>query len=142
MTNPESFIYECPEIGVEGYPWVKRIIRVGDIYRVVYPFIKEKVTLFDEDGPSIEESWRPGTKPVMVYPDDSKEVAEKEGKMILAVIDIHKPGHYPERVFYTRRWEDPDGKQFGKNNLRIISTSGFRNLLKFRYEYEIDNEPT
>lgn len=114
-------------------------LNIGDEFRVPYPFVKEKIGQFA--GAPLLESWRPGVRFEMIGPEDEGAFADDEGKMILVIVDIHKPGHYPERVFFTRKWEDPNRKQFGKNNLRIITTSAFRKMLNgYRYEYEVENE--
>jgi len=112
----------------------------NDIYFVKYPFVKVKISLFDgEDGFNELVSWRPGTLPRMIYPDDSEEFAHAEGKMKLSVVDTFKPGKYPERIFYTRKFIDPDGKEFGKNNLHICSIQKFRRIsTSFYYDYVID----
>src|SRR3546814_4937240 len=36
--------------------------RVGDIFTVVYPFVREEVSLFGEDGPYESVKWRPGAR--------------------------------------------------------------------------------
>lgn len=96
------------------------------------------VSFLEEDGPYEFESWRPGTRGEAVYPDDCEEVADGEGEMILTVIDVFKPGKYPERVFYTRKWKDPDGKIFGKNLLKITVVSAFkRRISGYFYDYRL-----
>lgn len=59
--------------------------------------------------------------------------------MVLDVVATFKPGRFPERVFYTRRWIDPDGREFGKTNkLRATTTAHFRSLLKgYRHDFEV-----
>lgn len=59
--------------------------------------------------------------------------------MALDVVATFKPGRFPERVFYTRRWVDPDGREFGKTGRLLIATAGqFRRLLKgYRHPFAV-----
>jgi hypothetical protein len=44
-------------------------------------------------------------------------------------------------VFYVRKWEDPDGRQFGKGALRMTTLGAFRQLLSgYRFPYTIAPE--
>lgn len=101
-------------------------ITAGQEFRVKFPFVADVFSGHDVDGPYQEDTWRPGVRSIDVYPDDSEFVADAEGEMILTVVDIYKPGKYPERVFYTRSWVDPDGKEFGKGKLFIATTPTFK----------------
>lgn len=107
----------------------------GQQFEVVFPFVTVTIELDREDGPF--DSWKPGTRCETV--SDAKEqndVADGQGKMILTVVDVFKPGKYPERVFFTRAFVDPDGKSFGKGKLRMTTTSTFRRLIcGYRYPY-------
>lgn len=88
------------------------------------------------------QSWRPGVRWVQVY-DDSEAEAEGIGAMLLTVIDVHKPGRFPARVFFTRQWRDPDGKVFGKGGLRITTVPAFLRRTKgYMHEFELVKEPT
>ena len=112
---------------------------IGKTYSVKYPYIRVEVTLFDDpDGPYTIESWQPGVRDEFCAPDDSEAVADGEGEMLFTIVDIHKPGDYPERTFYTRKWKDPDGKVFGKSRLHIKSTTAVDRLLRgYGYEYRL-----
>ncbi len=114
-------------------------LNIGEIYSVKYPFVRTNVTLFDEEDAHDVEEWRPG---VDAEQDDGgycHYFAEGHGEMLLTIIDIHKPGQFPTRVFYTRKWRDPDGKMFGKNGLRITTKAAFNSLLRgYRHEYEFE----
>lgn len=113
---------------------------IGQLYEVEYPFVREKVSLFDGEGPYETESWRPGTIAKPIAPDDVINVADAHGKMLLHVVDVHKPGRFPTRVFFTRRWQDPDGKEFGKGKLHIMTVPAFKRRLNgFMYEYELQS---
>lgn len=112
-------------------------------YAVKYPFVREEVTLFDVEGTHTKMSWRPGTHTQV--DDDGYErttYAEGEGEMILMEIGTYKPPGYPERTFYVRQWRTPDGKVFGKKNLRVTTTGNFKAMLRgFRYEYALVPDP-
>lgn len=115
-------------------------IKSGAIFEIVHPFIRAEVSLFDEtEGKSVAvESWRPGTRAEFVLPDDTQDVADDEGFQILEVVSLHKPGKYPTRVFYLRRWRDPDGHEFGKGELRCKSLAAFRLIVRgYRWPYEV-----
>lgn len=103
-----------------------------EVIDVPYPFVREVVSLpnNDEEGPySIEvETWRPGTRAECDGAGDMDNVADALGTMRLTVVSRHRPGRYPTRVFFTRRWIDPDGKEFGKKLLRIRSSASFKAL--------------
>lgn len=113
----------------------------GAIFEVVHPFIKDKWQAIDEDGPCYAESWRPGVKFEPISPEDSGAFADGVGKQILTVISIHKPGRFPERVFYTRQWEAPNGKRFGKRRLLVKTSQDFRRIIAgYRYPYDLNEE--
>lgn len=104
-----------------------------------YPFVR---TVFngiecDADGGITEfqdEGWRPGCDS-----DEGCLFADGTGEMILTIISIYKPGNFKERVFYTRQWRDPDGKQFGKSRRLLVTTkSVFTKLCRgYRHEFEL-----
>lgn len=122
-------------------------IQAGQTHTVTgYPFVRYVADLYDEDdGRSyLTGGWRPGCTaedeerdehgyPSLIY------VADGTGAMVLEVVATFKPGRFPERVFYTRRWIDPDGREFGKTGtLRIATTGQFRRLLKgYRHQFEV-----
>lgn len=104
-------------------------IEPGTSFRVQFPFLLSMGTVLDEDGPYDVASWRPGSEP-----DNEGAHYHGEGFMVLTVVSVHKPGNYPPRVFYTRKWIDPQGKTFGKDNLRVTSQGNFRRLIQgYRY---------
>ena len=117
---------------------------MSDRFEVVYPFAWEEASVPDvvDGGREKIMSWRPGVRIEieMIAPDDAIEhaLADGLGKQLLEVIGTYKPGRYPERTFYVRQWQDPDGKVFGKRKLRFMTTVAFRNLVKgYRHEYEV-----
>jgi hypothetical protein len=115
-------------------------LKPGAEIEIAYPFVRESVSLFDGDGYSETLSWRPGTRGELVAPDDSEMVADGIGAQIMTIISIHKPGRFPERVFFTRRWRDPSGKEFGKSKLCMTTSGAFRLRAKgFRHEYRMSD---
>ena len=108
----------------------------GDRFSFAYPFIREDYTSMDGEGYATTQCWRPGCRMEPVY-DDARAVADGIGSQILTVVGTYKPTGYPERIFYTRKWVDPDGKQFGSNKLHIRSKSAFGELKRgYRHRFE------
>jgi len=113
----------------------------GEVFTVKYPFILEDYTEWDEDGPSTFKSWVPGARFVAsdAYGEESRACANGEGQMELTVVDVHKPGRFPTRVFFTRKWVDPKGRRFGKSGLHIMTLDAFRRRAKgYWHHYEIE----
>ena len=103
------------------------------VTKVPYPFVRSTYGEGDESAPC----WVPGVRFEPVYPDDCRTVADGVGAVVYAVVGEFKPGKYPERVFYTRQWVDPDGKVFGKQKLLVSTRQKFDRLLAgFRFPYE------
>ena len=105
-------------------------------YRCPYPFTRGTVTKYAGSGEESfsykEPSWIPGVEFI-----GNEAVCDGAGEMVCDVISIHKPGKYPERIFYVRRWKDPDGKEFGKNKLRITTMGAFKSMIRgYRYPVE------
>lgn len=118
-----------------------RTFTPGDEIAVKHPFLWELATVeMGEDGPVDAMSWRPGVRFELLppYGEDSEAIADGEGLMILTVISVHKPGRYPTRVFYTRRWRDPRGKEFGKGALRVKTLNAFRRIASgYQHEFRV-----
>lgn len=117
---------------------------VGGVFRVRYPFIRCKATICGEDGPEEIDSWQPGVSIECCgpYGEDTEIVAHGEGEMILTVIDVHKPGRFPRRVFYTRKFINPEGHAFGKGGLRMTTVDAFkRRAAGYQLHYEIEDVP-
>lgn len=112
---------------------------MSDLFQVAYPFARCKVDIHDgEGGTTTIDSWKPGTRAVMVYPDESEDVADGMGWMNLTEVSRHKPGKYPERVFYVRTFTDPDGRTFGKTHLRMTTAQNFKRLsTRFGYRFRM-----
>jgi hypothetical protein len=109
-----------------------------------YPFVRYVASLVGDDGYYQTEGWRPGCavetdENAFSYFPVKDYFAHGTGSMVLEVVATFKPGRFPERVFYTRRWIDPDGREFGQTGkLRIATTGQFRRLLKgYRHQFEV-----
>lgn len=119
-------------------------MKAGDVFRVKFPFVRCEVDVPDSDpegvGFATIQSWKPGVEFVErpPYGEDSDTICHGEGEMILTVIDTHKPGRFPARVFYTRSWVTPDGNAFGKGNLHITTAAAFkRRATRYMHDYEV-----
>lgn len=109
-----------------------------------YPFVRTVFNGSEWDGERLveyqSEGWRPGCDTDRDYPFGSiNYFADATGEMILTVVSVHKPGRFPDRVFYTRQWRDPDGKAFGDNKkLRVMSSASFAKLCRgYRHSFEV-----
>lgn len=97
------------------------------IHEATYPFIRDRFTMSAEP----EDTWMPGVRyKVDICPHTGLEhetrLADGIGSVILEeVARCPLPGRYDERVFYRRRWRDPDGKEFGKRELRVATARSF-----------------
>lgn len=107
----------------------------GDVFKIAHPFVRE-----DFNGPDgLVKTWKPGTR--QETPDDVNffTIADGEGLQVLTVVSLHRPGSYPTRVFYTRKWIDPSGGEFGKRDLHCKGVSAFRQIIKgYRWPYEVE----
>lgn len=121
---------------------MKEAIESGKEYRAKFPFLRTTYEKMpdDIDGvglPVDMPTWRPGVENCCDQ-YSSWDEAHGDGEVIYSVVATFKPGKYPGRVFYLRNWVDPDGKRFGKNNLRITTAQNFRELLKgWRHDYDL-----
>ena len=113
-------------------------LKANQVFKVPYPFVWQVEG--DIDAFKLE-SWRPGVRFEPIGPEDSAAFADAMGFQILTVVSIHKPGKYPERVFYTRRWIDPDSEEFGNDALRVKSKVAFMKLTKgYRYDFTLESK--
>lgn len=114
----------------------------GMEFRVPYPFVRSEYSAFDGEGYSTIKTWKPGVvfEERFIPPDDmdTDSVAEGVGEMILTVVSVHKPGRFPTRVFFTRRWKTPVGTEFGKSACRCVTIEKFRRLAKgYAHEFVV-----
>ena len=113
-------------------------IKPGYEHTFSYPFTRDEFTEMDEDGESKRKTWRPGIRQQNTGPETVGAFADSIGQQIVTVVAVFKPGKYPERVFFTRKWRDPSGKVFGKNNLHMTTRSNFIALTRgYRHEFEM-----
>lgn len=114
----------------------------GAFFEARYPFVRDTFTEWDgEDGYANVSTWKPGIKAVETGPEDSDMFADAEGAIILTVVGTYKPGRFPTRVFFTRRWRDPDGREFGKGNCRMTTIANFYALARgYRHPYQIQTK--
>ncbi len=117
---------------------------------VDFPFVRTVGQRYCDDrstGPDDRFlSWRPGIdwqpsgSPYAYGDEEHGAVANGMGKILLTEIDRHElPKPYQARVFYTRQWQDPDGRVYGKKQLRIITAGGFTSLCNgWRHEFALD----
>ena len=106
---------------------------IGRTYEIPHPFIRATYHAQDEDGPYTLPTWRPGTRK-----ERYESLADGVGHQLLTLVSLHKPGKYPERAFYTRRWRDPDGKCFGKPCLRMCTATKCRRLIAgYAYQFTL-----
>lgn len=103
-------------------------IKPGDVFTVPYPFHFGDVHVMGDNGPEVFENWIPGTTEHIKAPDELVPAYHEIGEMILTVVSVHKPGKFPTRVFFTRKFKNPAGEIFGKNLLKIRTLSSFKKL--------------
>ena len=106
------------------------MIKVGQTFTVEYPFVripKDEIWLISQSYSDVNP-WRPGVLFRHTWNDDAEAYCDGIGQMILTVIGTAYPKPFPTRVMYTRKWRDPDGREFGKRRL-LISTLGKFNQL-------------
>lgn len=118
---------------------------MSNVIEIPYPFVLDTFNNVDDEGNGFsDESWRPGTKRIPC-PDDwlgevEKAIANGMGLMLLTIVkEVELPRNFRDRIFYIRRWRDPEGKEFGKNVLRVTTDTGFKRLLNgYRYSYRLE----
>ncbi|MBL4826121.1 MAG: hypothetical protein JKY66_00140 [Spongiibacteraceae bacterium] len=109
----------------------------GAVFEIAYPFSR---TIFLDKDAGQSASWEPRTYEVLIYPDDSEMAADANGKCTLSVVSVHRPGKFPTRVFFTRKFTNPAGHTFGKNKLIIKTMGNFRRLISgYLYPYKIED---
>jgi hypothetical protein len=109
-------------------------ISAGAVFDFPYPFVK----LVPSDS---EWTWKPGCR-MEDYLDEQYATADAMGSQIITVIGTYKPGRFPKRVFYTRKWRDPNGTEFGKPKCRVISISAFRGIIGgYRHHFDMAGQP-
>lgn len=118
-------------------------IEPGAEFVFSYPFIRawyDELIAAPEGFDTVQRPcWKPGVEFVCDARGETYAEAHGEGFQRVAVVSVHRPSvRYPERVFYTRQWEDPDGKRWGKPSLKIKTIAAFRSLVAgYRHQYEV-----
>lgn len=110
--------------GIAGIP------SAGDVATIAYPFVRGTYSGFDGEGYGDLATWTPGVRYEAIGPEDSGAVADALGVAIFRVEGVFKPGRFPTRVFFTRKFIDPEGKAFGKGRLHIVTLEKFRRLTR------------
>lgn len=87
------------------------------------------------------DGWLPGC---MKDTDDYGDIAyaaDDWGHMLINEIQrVSIPG-YEDRIFYTRKWRDPLGNEFGKRDLRCKGARAFKKMLEgWRHPFYMDGE--
>lgn len=106
----------------------------GQVFEILAPFTFDMVDVIDWECeipmPTTVPSWQPGFTHEFGYGGESEMVCHGFGHVIYTVIDFHAlPKPYPARVFYTRKFRDPEGREFGKTKLNTRSAAAFTRLV-------------
>lgn len=103
-------------------------METGQTFEVACPFVRSTYTEFDADGPVTTLTWRPGVEWEITGPEGEADMrAHGMGKVRYTVVSVHKlPRPYPARVFFTRKWVSPDGREFGAGKLHVMTIDAFR----------------
>lgn len=114
----------------------------NSVFDFPYPFVRDTFQEMDADGTAEIPTWKPGVRCEYDRHENDRTFADGMGAQIVAVVGTFKPGRFPLRVFYTRKWRDPDGKEFGKGACRIASIAAFRSIIGgFRHKFEMTMPP-
>lgn len=122
-------------------------LKIGAQIEISHPFVRGEFEKHVDDGEGgwssvMLPTWIPGIRHEWVGPEDTQAVADAIGAQVLTIVSIHKPGRFPARVFYTRLWINPEGREFGKGKLYIKTMQAFRCLIGgYRHEYILLETP-
>ena len=105
------------------------LVAVETEYQISYPFVWEEWDDLQTGALIRRCSWRPGHRDVLIGDGDCVHECDGFGHATFHVVSIHKPPKYPARVFFERQYCDPDGKQFGKKKLHIVTLTKFKRLV-------------
>ena len=88
-----------------------------------------------------EDGYSPGCEKCTGDDGEIAYGADEWGHMLISEIQrVAIPG-YEDRIFYTRRWRDPLGNEFGKRDLKCKGARAFRQMLKgWRHPFYMDGE--
>lgn len=109
---------------------------------VPYPFVRTTYEEMDENGISTVKAWKPGTEHRFDRHVGKVWEADRMGHQILIEVSSHSPGKgFAERIFYQRRWRDPDGTEFGKKLLRVTTRAMFTRMKGgYRHHFRLCGE--
>jgi hypothetical protein len=134
IAKARAALASSPTTERTGVEMLSDRVRTGLVFRAPYPFIRAKYEGMDAGEFFERETWRPGTE----FRGDTECIAEGTGEIVLTVVSVHKPGRYPTRVFFTRKWRDPDGLEFGKPTCRCVTLEKFRRLARgYKFEFVV-----
>jgi len=105
----------------------------GQTFEVECPFVVSVYEDVDEGGYYRRPTWKPGVLFEMAdpYGDSANAIAHGMGAVKYTVVSVHQlPKPYPTRVFFTRKWVRPDGVEFGKSRLHVMTLPQFRRRLR------------
>jgi hypothetical protein len=108
---------------------VKQLYEKDQVFRFPYPFVRETVFLIDGEV----KNWRPGVEHGLTGGPDGdspRDVCDGIGEQIITIVDSFRPAGWPRRVFYTRKWRDPEGKEYGKRRLFVRTAASLTVLLQ------------
>ena len=110
----------------------------------MYPFSRVTFIGCDLDGQQFsDEGWRPGCDRDRSLADGIDDhAADGLGAMLIQIIDVvNLPGGFSPRVFYVRKWRDPDGKEFGRKKCRVTTVGALAKTVKgYRHPFYLDGE--
>lgn len=103
-------------------------MKAGDVFEVTCPFLRSPYVEHDIDGTFTTLTWKPGVEWEIVGPEGEADMrAHGLGKVRYTVVSVHQlPRPYPARVFFTRKWVSPDGREFGAGKLHVMTLAAFR----------------
>jgi len=114
--------------------------KLGDVFTFDYPFVSFEYTEMDDEGYTTALSWKPGVEFADKANGDVDVVAHGMGKQSVTIVGLYKPEGFRLRVFYTRQWTSPSGKQFGSRKLCIKGVAAFTNLIGgYRHRFTLRN---
>lgn len=87
--------------------------------------------------------WRPGAwESEPRHNDDPMPACHGLGFVYFKVVSVHKPGRYPTRVFYTRRFVTPDDEALPESGCLCVTMEKFKRLRKDFYVPYVVVEPS
>ena len=113
-------------------------IEPGATFIRPHPFTKCAPPRGHGDKPPLR--WRPGAW----NHEGEWPSAHAMGSVTFHVVSLHSPPRYPRRVFFTRRFTDPDGALLKQSGLLCKTLNTFEGNVEdigFEYDLEADMDP-